>query len=91
MHRKPEKVLLLLFTQQGTGPAAELGKYVNVKYTGKVLATDSVFQSNTYAFKLGTTVIRGWTEGLQLFKQGGKGTLYIPGFLAYGSNPGPAG
>ena len=60
--------------------------------SGKVLATESVFQAWAYAFKLGTDpVVMGWTEGLQLFKQGGKGTLYIPGFLAYGENPGPAG
>ena len=78
--------------QPGTGPAVEFGKYVNVKYTGKVLETDSVFQSSSYALKLGTfPVIRGWNEGLVLFKKGGKGTLYIPGFLAYGADPnGPA-
>jgi FKBP-type peptidyl-prolyl cis-trans isomerase len=89
--QKTGKGTYVVIQQQGTGPAAELGKYVNIKYTGKILANDSAFQSNSYAFKLGTTVIRGWTEGLQLFKQGGKGTLYIPGFLAYGASPGPAG
>jgi FKBP-type peptidyl-prolyl cis-trans isomerase FkpA len=88
--QKTGKGTYVYIKEQGTGPVAELGKYVNVKYSGKVLATDSVFQSSSYAFKLGTTVIRGWTEGLQLFKQGGKGTIYIPGFLAYGPNPGPA-
>jgi FKBP-type peptidyl-prolyl cis-trans isomerase FkpA len=78
--------------QPGTGAPVVPGKYVKVKYSGKVLATDSVFQSWAYAFKLGSDpVVMGWTEGLQLFKQGGKGTLYIPGFLAYGENPGPAG
>ena len=77
--------------QQGTGPAAEPGKYVKVKYTGKHLATDSTFESGVYPFQLSKSpVIAGWNEGLQLFKQGGKGTLYIPGFLAYGKNPDPA-
>ena len=39
----------------------------------------------------GSRLIRGWNEGLVLFKKGGKGTLYIPGFLAYGADPnGPA-
>lgn len=78
--------------EPGTGPAVQLGKYVNIKYTGKVLATDSAFQTSTIAIKLGINpVIRGWDEGLQLFKQGGKGTLYIPGFLAWGKDLGPAG
>jgi FKBP-type peptidyl-prolyl cis-trans isomerase len=90
--QKTGKGTYVFIQQQGTGPAAEPGKYVNIKYTGKVLATDSTFQTATYAIKLGTSaVIRGWTEGLQLFKQGGKGTIYIPGFLAWGANPGPAG
>lgn len=72
----------------GTGPTADSGKYVNIKYTGRHLDTDSIFQSNSYAFQLGTgMVIPGWDEGLKLFKQGGKGTLFIPGFLAYGKNP----
>jgi FKBP-type peptidyl-prolyl cis-trans isomerase FkpA len=76
--------------QQGTGPAVEPGKYLKVKYTGKHLSTDSTFESGVYPFQLGKSpVIRGWVEGLPLFKQGGKGTLYIPGFLAYGKNPEP--
>jgi FKBP-type peptidyl-prolyl cis-trans isomerase len=78
--------------QQGTGPAVEAGKYISVKYAGKFLDTDSVFEASTYSFTIvKDQVIEGWTEGLQLFKQGGKGTLYIPGFLAYydsGGGPG---
>lgn len=76
--------------QQGTGLQAENNKYVSVKYTGKILTKDSVFQSSSYAFKLGNSeAIRGWDEGLLLFKEGGKGTLFIPGFLAYGKTPRP--
>lgn len=86
--QKTGKGTYVYFLQQGTGPVAAVDKYVNVKYTGKILATDSVFQSNSYEFQLGKgNVIRGWDEGLQLFNKGSKGTLYIPGFLAYAKNP----
>lgn len=76
--------------QQGTGAQIKSGKYVEIKYTGKVLTTDSVFESNVYSFQVDIgSAIDGWHEGLKLFKEGGKGTLYIPGYLAYGKNPGP--
>jgi FKBP-type peptidyl-prolyl cis-trans isomerase len=89
--QKTGKGTFVHIDQQGTGLAAQEGKYVNVKYTGKHLDTDSTFQSSTYSFQLGMgKAIPGWDEGLKLFKQGGKGTLYIPGFLCYGKNP-PAG
>lgn len=75
---------------QGDGPAIDSGKVVTIKYTGRKIDTDSIFQSNTYSFVLGKMqVIQGWEQGLQLFKKGGKGTLYIPGFLAYGSKVAP--
>ena len=80
----------VVIKQQGTGASVNDGDTVAVKYTGRILATDSVFQSSTYTFPLGeAAVIAGWDEGLKLFKVGGKGTIYIPGFLAYGANARP--
>lgn len=80
----------VVIKQQGTGMPVSDGDTVAVKYTGRVLATDSVFESSTYTFPLGEgSVIQGWDEGLKLFKVGGKGTIYIPGFLAYGANARP--
>lgn len=76
--------------EPGTGPALTKGVTASIKYTGKRLATDSTFESNTADFPIGVGgLIRGMDEGLQMFKQGGKGTIYIPGFLAYGKNPQP--
>jgi FKBP-type peptidyl-prolyl cis-trans isomerase FkpA len=77
----------VVIKEKGTGVPAVNGKYVTVKYTGRRLATDSVFQSNHYTFPLGEReVIQGWDQGLLLFNKGGKGTLYIPTYLAYGNN-----
>jgi FKBP-type peptidyl-prolyl cis-trans isomerase FkpA len=80
----------VVIKQQGTGASVSNGDTVAVKYTGRILANDSVFESSTYTFPLGqSAVIQGWDEGIKLFKVGGKGTIYIPGFLAYGANPRP--
>jgi FKBP-type peptidyl-prolyl cis-trans isomerase FkpA len=85
--QKTGKGTFVLIKEQGTGSMADSGKYVTVKYTGRTLDKDSVFDSGTYPLQLGTgAVIAGWDEGLQLFRQGGKGTLYVPGFRAYGKN-----
>jgi FKBP-type peptidyl-prolyl cis-trans isomerase len=82
----------------GNGPQADSGKHVQVRYTGKSFPSMKVFESNMEAGKqpfdvvVGThSVIAGWDEGLKYFKKGGKGTLYIPFYLAYGPQPGPGG
>ncbi|MBC8032818.1 MAG: FKBP-type peptidyl-prolyl cis-trans isomerase [Chitinophagaceae bacterium] len=82
----------------GTGMQADSGKYVSVRYTGKLLATEKEFENNVgpekqpFTFVLGTRqVIPGWDEGLKLLKKGAKATLYIPGNLAYGPQQGPGG
>jgi len=80
----------VVIKEQGTGASVNDGDTVAVKFTGRILATDSVFESSSYTFPLGeAAVIQGWDEGIKLFKVGGKGTLYIPGFLAYGANARP--
>lgn len=82
--------------EAGTGSLADSGKKVAVKYTGKLFPSGEVFESNMDGSRppldvvVGTgSVIKGWDEGLALFKKGGKGTLYIPFFEAYGDRPGP--
>lgn len=82
----------------GNGAAVDSGKYCSIRYTGKSFPSMKVFESNMEAGKqpfdvvIGThAVIPGWDEGLKYFKKGGKGTLYIPFFQAYGAQPGPGG
>lgn len=88
--QKAGKGVYVVVKDPGTGMQAAPGKFVNIKYRGRRLSNDSTFEDNTYAFQLGQfRMIEGWEEGLLLFKQGGKGTLYVPGFMAYGKNPPP--
>ena len=82
----------VLVKEKGTGQPATNGKFVTVKYAGRILTTDSLFQASEYIFELGQgDAIKGWHDGIPMFNQGGKGTLYIPGYLAYGKRAGPGG
>ncbi|HYC29950.1 MAG TPA: FKBP-type peptidyl-prolyl cis-trans isomerase, partial [Chitinophagaceae bacterium] len=85
-------------TSQGTGPQVQPGKLIAVKYSGKLIPSEKPFESNMegqappYEFIVGSgTVIRGWEDGLTMFKEGGRGKLYIPYELAYGEQQGPGG
>lgn len=75
---------------EGTGKAPGAEDAVTVHYTGK-LTTGYIFDSSVTRGEPATfplnRVIPGWTEGLQLMKEGGKTIFYIPSNLAYG----PAG
>lgn len=94
--QKTEKGTFVVIESPGEGMAIDSGKLVQVKYTGRTLE-GKVFDSNvdssfghTDPFRLviyGSPAIEGWHDGLRLFKKGGKGQLYIPSLLAYGSNP----
>lgn len=81
----------------GTGTEAVVGKTVDVHYTGWVYDANKVdhkgakFDSSfdrgkPFSFKLGAgKVIKGWDQGVEGMKIGGKRTLVIPSELAYGS------
>ncbi len=87
--QKTETGLNYVITAQGNGPQVTAGDSITVKYTGK-LSSGKVFESNTFPLQVGKgMVIPGWDEGLQKFKQGGKGTLLIPSGLGYGDQGNP--
>src|SRR5262245_49640245 len=68
-------------TKEGTGKTPTATDKVTVHYEGKLL-DGSIFDSSIKRGEPATfplnRVIKGWTEGLQLIKEGGKATLYIP-------------
>jgi len=74
----------------GTGAAAASGQKVSVHYTGW-LTNGTKFDSSkdrneAFEFGLGRgQVIRGWDEGVQGMKVGGKRKLTIPPELGYGA------
>jgi hypothetical protein len=72
----------------GEGRSPKATDSVKVNYRGTLLngtEFDSSYKRNEpIEFPL-NGVIKGWTEGLQLIKEGGKIKLFIPSNLAYGS------
>jgi FKBP-type peptidyl-prolyl cis-trans isomerase FkpA len=94
--------LIVTDTKVGTGKEANTGATVKMNYTGwlyRPLAKkmhgkqfDSSIGREPLEFVLGAgRVIKGWDQGIQGMKVGGKRTLIIPSELAYGARPSPGG
>jgi FKBP-type peptidyl-prolyl cis-trans isomerase FkpA len=86
-------------TVPGTGKEATAGATVVVNYTGWLYAPkapqqhgaqfDSSVGREPFSFHLGAgQVIKGWDEGVQGMKVGGKRTLVIPAAMGYGEDGG---
>ena len=74
----------------GTGAEAKPGQTVRVHYTGWLERNGKKFDSSVdrgqpFTFKLGEgRVIKGWDQGVEGMKVGGKRQLLIPPNLGYG-------
>jgi FKBP-type peptidyl-prolyl cis-trans isomerase len=82
--------LYYIETKKGSGQSPKETDIVKVHYTGKLLdgtVFDSSVGKDPIEFPL-NGVIKGWTEGLQLMKKGGKANLIIPSAIAYGPQGG---
>lgn len=79
--------LKYIVIKEGTGAMPAATSNVKVHYTGMLLDgkvfDSSVQRGEPIDFPL-NQVIKGWTEGLQLMKEGAKYKFYIPSNLAYG-------
>ena len=84
--------LKYVVVKEGTGPSPGPTSSVTVHYHG-TFTDGRVFDSSVQRGQPATfglnQVIPGWTEGLQLMKEGGKTNFMIPGNLAYGAQGRP--
>ena len=78
--------LFYYIEEEGIGDRPDVFSFVTVTYTGKLL-NGEVFDEGEVKDDPLYTYIKGWWEGIPLFKEGGKGTLYIPSKLGYGAYP----
>jgi FKBP-type peptidyl-prolyl cis-trans isomerase len=87
VHTTPSGLQYLVL-EEGKGKSPKATDTVLVHYKGNLLdgtEFDSSYKRNEpISFPL-NGVIPGWTEGVQLMKEGGKIRLFIPSNLAYGS------
>jgi len=77
---------------EGTGRTPTADDVVVVDYVGSFIdgtVFDSTITRGEPATFSVSGIIPGWTEALQLMKEGAKWKLYIPASLAYGENGSP--
>ncbi|MFK7811973.1 MAG: FKBP-type peptidyl-prolyl cis-trans isomerase [Maribacter sp.] len=84
--QKSDTGLYYIIDEPGTGAQPTVNSNVTVAYKGYFL-NESVFdESDSDGISFGLQqVIKGWTEGITYFKEGGKGILLVPSHLGYGS------
>jgi peptidylprolyl isomerase len=80
---------------EGDGPVAKSGDKVSVQYVGVGFDTEKEFDSSwsrnePFSFTLGGgEVIKGWDQGVEGMKVGGRRELLLPASLAYGAAGSP--
>jgi FKBP-type peptidyl-prolyl cis-trans isomerase len=83
--QKTESGLYYIIDNEGTGEAPTENSIVDVKYKTYFLDGTDNGENESIALNL-STLIPGLSEGIQLFKEGGSGTLIIPSELAFGES-----
>jgi FKBP-type peptidyl-prolyl cis-trans isomerase len=83
--------LQYMILAEGKGKQPKATDTVTVQYRGTQIdgtEFDSSFKRGQPATFALNQVVKGWTEGVQLIKEGGKIKLFVPSELAYGERGG---
>ncbi|WP_308992696.1 FKBP-type peptidyl-prolyl cis-trans isomerase [Mariniflexile litorale] len=84
--KKSSSGLYYVIDTPGTGAQPTATSDVTIAYKGYFL-NGTVFDQNTNGYTTNLQqVIKGWTEGIPYFKEGGSGILLVPAHLGYGNN-----
>ncbi|MBP0905136.1 FKBP-type peptidyl-prolyl cis-trans isomerase [Mariniflexile gromovii] len=84
--QKSSSGLYYVIDTPGTGAQPTTSSNVTIAYKGYFL-NGNVFDENTEGYTTNLKqVIKGWTEGITYFKEGGSGILLIPAHLGYGND-----
>lgn len=78
--------LYVVVNDEGTGSSCTASSTVTVNYKGYYTNAEVFDESDASGATFGLNqVIKGWTEGIPYFKEGGSGVLLIPSALGYGT------
>lgn len=78
--------LYYVINELGTGAQPNANSTVTVAYKGYFTDGSPFDESKPEGISFGLQqVIKGWTEGIAYFKEGGSGVLLVPSNLGYGS------
>ena len=75
---------------EGTGEMPKSNDTVVVNYTGRLINGKEFDSSSKHGGPMkrpANSLIRGWTEALEMMKTGSKWEIYVPAALAYGDRP----
>jgi FKBP-type peptidyl-prolyl cis-trans isomerase FkpA len=78
--------LRYVITTPGTGAKPSATNTVTLKYVGKTMSSETIFDQSTapVEFNLSKVSIKGFQIGVTLMQVGSKATLYIPSTLGWG-------
>eukprot|EP00439_Symbiodinium_sp_Y106_P070295 s324_g12.t1 len=93
-HRSLKRIVAKLVLESGSGKTPGPNTPCDCHYAGQLIngqEFDSSYKRGKPLTFAPSQVIPGWTEAMQLMKEGDKWELYIPSELGYGAEGTPGG